>query len=387
MPRKFLHQIVLDRGLVTGVSFDELDATDLPPHGDEPGPTPGVPGCVIDARSFGVRSDVADCTEAFRTLVQNAPKGAMIKLGCGGHTVTGTVDAYTGIKTATHTDCLWVEGSGAAPSLGTSINGNFAGPLLAYNRGGNDVAASVRLRGIRFTNSHAQGECVRLERVDDGLIQECGFEQSNVGLVVGALQATNVEVHVDRCWFVSDLTRFPNSVGASLNMHGSLSRSLAQRCGTAFLLGRQVEINKLRCEVNTTCIVTGEKLGGGAVPYAGSWNGVSTEASVNAIVIKKPTTRVDIRCLFVHGTGISGVGDADYGVDYQAAAGYLTLATSTIAGNFGVSAMNMKGNGPAVFIGVFAQNGSGTAWDLGGMTATKWASIQSNTPSAGVVWS
>ena len=339
------------------------------------------PDGTIDASKYGVTPGI-DCTIAFQRLVGAVlPKNATILLPPGTLNVTAIVDARTGVKNAFHVDHLWLRGAGAVPgNLGTTIRGNVAGPLVAYNTAGLDAAASVRIDGISFVNDHPAGTGLQLERIDSGTIRSCVFGPSHRGLVIGSKLATNVEISVRDCAFIGSLARFPAGIGASLNMHGHVDTIVATQWGDAALeLARQVDVSHARLEQNRCGVRTGSSLGVSR-PYSGHISGLTTEATITPIQITKNTQYAKFSVLKVHGTG-NAIGAPTVGFDAQLGSGPITIDTAAITGAFSVAAIRLDGQGGVVASNVLGAvaNASGAPWVVG-MDRTKLSVLQSNVP-------
>lgn len=337
------------------------------------------PDGTVDASKYGVTPGI-DCTVAFKRLVgPELPKHATILLPPGRLTVSATVDARTGVKNAFHVDHLWLQGAGAVPgNLGTTIKGNVAGALVAYNAAGFDAAASVRIDGISFVNDHPAGIGLQLERIDSGTIRSCVFGPSHRGLVIGSKLATNVEISVRDCAFIGSLARFPAGIGASLNMHGHVDTIVATQWGDAAIeLTRQVDVSHARLEQNRCGVRTGTTLGASR-PYSGHISGLTTEATITPIQITKNTQYAKFSVLKIHGTG-NALGNPTAGFDAQPGSGPITIDTAAITGAFSVAAIRLDGQGPVVALNVTGAvtNATGTPWQVG-MAPAKLTTLQSN---------
>ena len=319
-----------------------------------------LPGGFIDATQppYNVVPG-ADVTAGLRQLMRDMPRGTTILLPPGGLLVSGTCDFYTGVKGGGHVDSPRMVGSQ------TLISGNFAGPLVAYNAGGLDATASDGfISGIIFSNAHAQGIGLQLERLDRSVIDRCTFSGGN-GLVIGALQFTNVDVSVRDCQFQGNLRQYPQGIGAALNMQGACYNCGFFQWGAGMLLGRAVSVYRGHAENNIVAIQTGLTYSLVAVPYSGVLSHVTMEANVYPVQILKTCYGVNLDAVLIHGTGNSITGQApQIGIDVQPGSGRVSMNNVTADGGWQAAGIRLAGGGPVVAMNCQSsvKNAPGIPW-------------------------
>lgn len=327
--------------------------------------TPVVPG---EPDSWAKLKAISDAMAPNTTVLLNA----------GSYALSQPWDFYTGIKTSAHVDHLWLRGAGM-----TRIVGNFAGPLVAYNRNGVDATSDARVSGIEFQNSHASGIGLQLERIEKGILAALKFTACAQGLVIGAIQATNVDIDLYDIDLNGSLASFPNGVGLAARMIGRVFGIRATQWGTACRVANHVDFFGGRIEECNIGIRTGVTPGDAEYSTVVSIIGMTNESTVRNVQMGKGTTSLSIHTYQSHGTGNGVLAlNPTIGIDCQAGSGRISLQNAQISGSFSTAAVALNGGGPAVLINSSAgikAPAAGVPW-LVGMDPAQVYNLGSNYP-------
>lgn len=348
-------------------------------------PAPAIvylPGSgIIDAAAYGVTPG-PDCTQAFQALVAAMPKGSTIGLTLGTYNVSATIDFRTGIKNAQHVDHIWIKGAGAYPGQGTTIRGNFAGPVMAYNAVGLDNATSARIEGIAFVNDHPLGVGLQLERIDGAEIRNCVFGPAHRGLVIGEKQFTNVDVGIHDCTFWGNVTSHPDGIGAAIRAQGLVTNAGVYRWGAVGMrLSNNVGVQRFHAENNRVAFQLGVAPDGTNGSTSGKFSNFTLEANNIPIQVTKGATNCVFDSIGIHGTGGVIAPKPQLGIDVQAGSGPMSFCGLQVNGSFTTAAIRLNGSGPVVGINVNAsvKDAPGLPWSVT-TPADKQSWLQSNKP-------
>jgi hypothetical protein len=242
---------------------------------------------------------------------------------------------------------------GAGGAFGTSIVGNFAGPLLAYNAAGTPASGEICADSLGFNNSHAAGWGLQLEGVFGATLTGLHFSGGN-GLKIGALRPTNTEIQVSQLTLDGNLASYPSGIGCTINGVGNINVCRATQWFEGLRLSRSMNISgKARLENNIIGLRLGVDPSGNGLQSIGTYANVQTEACNYAVQVTKGAYLTKFSGLRVYGTGntVSGFGGLPVvGLDLQAGCGRATVDTSEIVGSFGGAAVNVYGSGPFRFL-------------------------------------
>jgi hypothetical protein len=111
-------------------------------------PTLSSQSMVLDVTKYGIKGDInTDNTAALQNLINSAPQGSVFFFPQGFYRVTGTID-FSRLKSFS---VIGVVSSAGGDAGGSTIQGNFAGPLVKIDYGSS--AGSFQIRNLNLISS------------------------------------------------------------------------------------------------------------------------------------------------------------------------------------------------------------------------------------------
>jgi hypothetical protein len=312
-------------------------------------------GNVVDAAASGITPG-ADCTAAFQNLVDTAPAGTWLQLPPGLLTISSTIDFTSAARRNLDGKNTEIRLLGCGKQV-TKISGGkagVAGPLLSRNAGLVTGSGSVWVRGISLLNNHTQGLGFQGEFLNSSRIEDCDAK-ANIGFAVGLIgdpsKEANVAVAFDGCDAYGDYTLFPNGVGFSTWMMGSI-----RNCQAIGVAGTGMQVSG-SCSVDEARI---EECGTGLLSYNNSAHSIlsriNTEACRDRHIAFGKGGAGTLWGANVGGDRFRGTTWPTTGLEIGAGSGRVTVHSSSFGGSFSAQTVLLAGDGPLKVINSVAGN-------------------------------